>query len=775
MHKYSRNMDGSENNWQYPTEEEIIDPYLNNETTYHEDYSVGVPPDDQGRHHDNNFYPSQEEQELGQRGRHSQEWDLKHQDDVMDQNPHSLEAFNLVVTPSGRPNSFDPRRLLSQTSEIDKEGEHTGDEGGALQPPLRLELAGVGRHGSVYYRAPAPGLRDTAPGRPARRNGALHRSSSTHRRPRTPEERNEKASHPTDQVEPADHGHRDHPPPGQGKLDQGRASEASLYGVNRQPREEAPVSTVGNASINRSLAAKPTRMAHSLAGQAAGSEHLPSVPRTLQPEHAQSPQAAAQAVPGSTSMGRQVLTSISPQSKRDFHPQGQNSPAPGSHESPPLQEHRAAVHRLTPQGPLQPGLHPQHQGQKNSMPSDRLKSPQSTPLPMQQHTAVAHDPTIHSQRVHPSAPVPSQSHYPTDLPSSQVRQSTVPQPGMPQSTPYGQQRPQMVPSQHAADPHRRAAQQPRQDRPLAVMPSENDQHLSHKPVPQARPLPQSSSARTQERAVQRPPGGQASYQQDGTNQPQQQLRQRPDSHVQQGVPSAAPHDKSLHPQGTQQPQQSVSGNSSIAQMRNQQGRAQQAHPSPPHEMTPSAPSSNPKAPAPPPRSKQGNPPLRQAYNAMKPVMSPQQKQRGPTEPHQRQQNPTRSPPPPTPAAMSPSSQQRPLAPAQAPAPLAKEPLTNIQPPSPSSNSTTKRPPAQIRPRPRSTDVRPRQTTPSAPILTGESLLSTLMRGRPVPRLDVRNPEHGRALVQGSYTTSPCYFAHATDKSKMTVLTRYVAQ
>lgn len=95
MDRSSQYMYQSENKGQYPTQEEIIDPYLNDET-------VGVPQEDQRWHHDNNFYPSQEEQELEQRGRHSQEWDFKPQDEAMDQNPGSLGAFNLEVTQSGQ-------------------------------------------------------------------------------------------------------------------------------------------------------------------------------------------------------------------------------------------------------------------------------------------------------------------------------------------------------------------------------------------------------------------------------------------------------------------------------------------------------------------------------------------------------------------------------------------------------------------------------------------------------------------------------------------------
>ena len=736
MDRSSQYISGSENKEQYPTEDELVDPYFND--AYLQDYGVGVPREDQGRHHDDKFYPSQEEQELEQRGRHLQEWDPKPQDEAMDQNPGSLGAVNPVDMQSGRPSSFDPRGLFSQIPEMDKEGVHTGREGGALQPPARLELAGVGRHGSLYYRAASPGR---SPGRSPRRTGAIHQSNSRYRVPQIPEEEADNPSYPTDQVESGDHGHRDRPTPGQSRLDQQRASEAGLYDGNRQPREEAPVNTMGDARIHTSLAAKSSSIPHSLAGQAARSQNYQSVPEILQPGIAHNPQAAP-AVPGSESMGRPISSSISPESQRYFHPQEQRTPAPGSHVSSPLQKQEATVPHLTPQRPSQPGLQPQRQDHTASMPGNRSRSPQRTPPQMQQRVPVTPDPTRYSQGVQSSAPIPSPSHRPTDLHSSQARQSAVPRPEIPQSTLYGQQGstpPQMAGPQHAQDPHQRAAQQQQQDRPPAMVSSQKDQHPNRKPVPQAGRPSQSGPARTQEAAVQHPLSGQESYQQHGMQQQQQQQRQPLSSRLQQDAPSAAPYDKVPRPEGFQQPRQSVPGNSSTAPMINQQGSKQQAHPPPLHEMAPSAPFHDLKATSRPQRGQQSNEPLTQAYGAVEPVMTPQQQQ-PPAEPYRRQQNLTRSSPPP-PAAMSPS--QRPLAPARTPASISKESVPDVQIP-PSSSST--QPPAQRRAPLR---TKPRETPSPAP-LTGESLLSTLVQGRPVPRLDARDPKHGSALVQGPY-------------------------
>ena len=698
MDRYSQYQDGWENQGQYPTQEEIVDPYLNDET-------VGVPPEDQLGQHENNFYPSQEEQELEQRGHYS--------DDTMDQNPGSYGAFNLKVTQSGGPSSFDPSGLVSQIPEMDKEGVNTGGEGPALQPPTVLEFAGLGRNGSVYYKAGPP-----------RRSGALRRPSSRYRAQQILEEEEGNPSYPADQVEPGAYGHGDHPLPSQGGLDQQTASEESLYGENGQPREE------------------PSSMAHSLADQAAQSGYYPSVPDTLQPGIAHNPQ-AAQAVPGSKPMGRPIPSSISPESRRGFHPQEHTSPAPRSHASPPLQERQAIVPQVAPQRPPQPGLQPpQRQGQTVSRLGNPSMSPQRTPPQMQQRAPVAPDPSRYAQGVHPPAPVTSPSQRPTNLPGSQARQSAVPRPETSQSTPSGQQGtrpPQMAGPQQAQDPQQRAAQQQRQNRPPAMVPSQNDQHPSRKPVlPARRPL-QSSPARTQEAATQRPLRGQESFEPRGMQQQQQQQQQRqpPSSRQQQGALSSAPYNTSPRPGGFQQPQQPIPSNSSTAPMGRQQGSMQQAHSPPLNEMAASAPLYDPNATARPQRDQQNNDPP-QAYGAVEPILAPQQQQ-PPAEPYGRQQDLTRSPPP-QPATMSPS--QRPLALDQTSASIPNESVTDAQiPPSPSSTQ----PPAQVRAPLR---TQPPRTTPPAP-LTGESLLSTFMQGRPVPRLDVRDPKHGSALMQGA--------------------------
>ena len=67
---------------------------------------------------------------------------------------------------------------------MDNEGVDTGTEGGFLQPPTMLQLAGIGRHSSVYYRAAPP-----------RRSGALRQSRSRYRAPLIPEG-NEHPSYP---------------------------------------------------------------------------------------------------------------------------------------------------------------------------------------------------------------------------------------------------------------------------------------------------------------------------------------------------------------------------------------------------------------------------------------------------------------------------------------------------------------------------------------------------------------------------------------------------
>ena len=697
MYRSSQYKDGSENRGQYPTEEEIVDPYLNDET-------VGVPQEDQGRHYDSNYYPSQEGQELEQRGRNL--------DDAMDQNPGELGAFNLEVTQSGRPSSFDPSDLSSPIPEIDKEGVPTGIDGGGLQLPTRLEFAGLGRNGSVYYKAGPP-----------RRSGALRISNSRHRAQQIAEEReDENPSYPTDQIESGDHGQRDRPTPSQGRLDQQRASGATAYGGDRQPREN------------------PSSMAHSPASQAARSEHYPSAPEILQPGVAQNPQ-AAQAVPGSGSMGRPISSSMSPGSQRGVRPLDHASSAPGSHVSPPLQERQATVPQGAPQRPPQPGLQPQKQDQTASMPNNRSRSPQRTPPQMQQRAPVTPDPTRNS-RVQPYAPVPSPSHPPTDLPSSQARRSAVRLTEPSQSAPYGQQGSppsQMAGPQYAQDPHQRAAQQQQQDRPPAMVPSQKDQHLGRKPLPQAGRPSQSGPARTQEPAVQRPPRSQDSYQQHGMQQQQQQQRQPPASRPQQGAPSAAPNERIPRPGGFQQPQRPVNGNSSTAPMINQRGSMQQAHQPPLQEMAASAPFSDPSSTARPQRDQQSNKPSTQAYGAVGPAMTPQQQQ-PPAEPYGRQQNLTRSPPPP-PAAMSPS--QRPSALTRPQDFISNEPVTDVQTP-PSPNST--QPPAQVRAPLRSQPQKP----PSPVPLTGESLISTLVQGRPVPRIDVQDPKHGSALMEGPY-------------------------
>ena len=228
MDRYPHYKDGWESQGQYPTQEEIVDPYLNDET-------VGVPSTDQVTHHEHNVHPSQEEQELEQRDHRS--------NDAMDQTPGSLGAFNLKITRPGRPSSFDPRGLVSQFYEMDKEG----GEGDALQPPTMLEFAGLGRNGSVYYKAGPP-----------RRSGALRKTSSRYRAQQRSEEEEDDTSYPTHQVEPEVHGLGDRPPPGHDRLDQQKVSEASLHGGNSQRREE------------------PSSMAHSLAGQTARSGHYPS-------------------------------------------------------------------------------------------------------------------------------------------------------------------------------------------------------------------------------------------------------------------------------------------------------------------------------------------------------------------------------------------------------------------------------------------------------------------------------------------------------------------
>ena len=742
MDRSSQYMDEPENNGRYPTKEEIIDPYLNDETSYLQDYHVAVPQEDQGTHRDNNFHPSQEEQNREQRHPHSQEWGFKPQDEPMDQSPGSLGAFNQTVTQSGRPSSFDPRSLFSQIPEMDQEGGYTGTAGGALQPPTRLELAGVGRHGSLYYRAASPGR---SPARPPRRSGAIHRDNSRHREPQIPEE-DMKSPYTTDQGVPGHHGHQDGPTLDQGRPDQQRASEVSPYGGDRQPREEARVNDMGDAKYT-GLTAKPSNMAHSLAGQAAQSEHYPSIPEILQPGIAHNPQASP-AVPGSESMRRPVSSSTSPRSQRDSHPREQTSPATGSHVSPPLQQHQALLPHETPQRPPQPGLQPQRQNQTASNLGNRSGSPQGASPQMQQRVPVTANTTRSSQGVHPSAPVSDPSHHRTDLPSSQASQPAVPRPEKSHSTPYQQQGstpPPMAGPRHVQDPHQGGAQQQqRQNQPPTMMPSQHDQHPSRKPVPQAGFPSQPGPARTQETAAQHPPRGHESYRQNGLPTQQQQQRQPP-SRLKQGAPSAVPYDNIPRPEGFRQPQQSVPGKNSTAPVMSQQGSMQQAHPPPLHEVAPSAPFHDLKATARPQRGQQSSEPLTQGYGAVQRVMTPQEQQ-PPGEPYRQRQNLTRSPPLPS-AAMSPS--QRPIAPARPPA---SKPDTNV--PVPPSVADTQIPPSTSsaqHPAQRRAPLRTKPTTPTAP-LTGESLLSTLMQGRPAPRLDARDPKNGNALMEG-----PCFF------------------
>ena len=160
-------------------------------------------------------------------------------------------------------------------------------------------------------------------------------------------------------------------------------------------------------------------------------------------------------------------------------------------------------------------------------------------------------------------------------------------------------------------------------------------------------------------------------------------------------------------------------------MINHQESMQQAHPPP--------------LPAGPQRGQQRNEPLTQAYGAMEPVVASQQQQL-PAKPYRQQQNPRHSLPSP-PATISPSPQ--PLAPALSPASISKESVSAVQIP-PSTSST--QPPAQRRASLRAK----RSKTPTPASLTGESLLSTLVQGRPVPRLNARDPKHGTALVEGPY-------------------------
>ena len=695
MDRYSQ-YDGWENQGQYPTQEEIVDPYLNDKT-------VGVPPEDQLRQHEDNFYPSQEEQELEQRGHHS--------DDSMDQNPGSYGAFNLKVTQSGGPSSFDPSSLVPQIPEMDKQGVNTEGEGAALQPPTVLEFAGLGRNGSVYYKAGPP-----------RRSGALRRPSSRFRAQQILEEEEENPSYSADQVAPGAYGHADHPSPGQGGLDQQRVSEESLYGENGQLREES------------------SSMAHYLADQAAQSGNYPSVPDTLQPGIAHNPQ-AAQTAPGSKPMGRPISSSMSPESRRGIHPQEHTSPASRSYVSPPSQGRQAIVPQVAPQRPPQPGLQPQRQGQTVSMPGNPAMSPQRTPPQMQQRAPVASDPSRYAQGVRPPAPMISPSQRPTNPPGSQARQSAVPRPNTSQSIPSGQQGsrpPQMAGPQQAQDPQQRAAQQQRQNRPPAMVPSQNDQHPSRKPVlPARRPL-QSSPAQAQAAAPQRPLRGQESYEPHGMQQQQQQQRQPPSSRQQQGAPLSAPYNTSPRPGSFQQPQQPIPSNNSTAPMGRQQGSMQPARSPPLQDTAASGPFYDPNATARPQRNQQNNN-SSQAYGAVEPVMAPQQQQ-PPAEPYGGQQDFTPSYSP-SPAMMSPS--QQPLALDQPPASIPNESIADDQLP-PSSSST--QPPAQMRAPLRTQPPK----TPSPAPMTGESLLSTFMQGRPVPRIDARDPKHGSALMEGVY-------------------------
>ena len=742
MDRPSEYMDEKINKRQYPTREQIIDPYLNNETSYLQDHSVGVNREDRGTHHDNIFYPSQEDQEPEQRHAHSQDWDFKPQDEAMDQSHGSSDAFNQAVAQSERPISFDPRSLFSQIPEMDKEDGHTGPAEGALQPPTRLELAGVGRHGSLYYRAASPGR---SPARPPRRSGALRRDNSRYREPHVPDE-GKKSPYTTDQGEPGYHGHQDGPGPDRGRLNQQTASKASLYGGDRQSREEAPINTMSDGKIHTISAAKPSSTTHSLASQGAQSEPYPSVPEISQPEIAHNPQASP-AEPGSKSMRRPISRSISPASQRDFHPGEQRLPTPGSHVSPPWQQHQAILPRVTPQRPPQPGLQPQGQNQTASEPGNRSGPPQRTSPHMQQRVPVTANTTSYSQGVPPPAPVPDLSHHPSNLHGSQASQPAVSRPDRPQSTPYGQHGstpPPMVGSWHVQDSNQRAAQRQQHDRPPTMVPSQNVQNPNRKPVQQAELPSQSGQARTQETAAQRPPRGQESYQQHGRMPTQQQQQQEPPppfSRLQQGAPSAAPYDKTPRPQDFRQPQQYVPGNNSSARMMSQQGSVQQLRPPPLNKVAPSAPLPGLEATARPQKVQQSNEPLAQGYGTVERIMTPQQP---PAEPYRLQQIITRSPPPPS-ATMSPS--QRPFAPARSPASTS---ATDV--PVPTSVADVQIPPSTSStqdPAQRRVPLRTNPTTPTAP-LTGESLLSTLVQGRPAPRLDARDPKNGNALMEGPY-------------------------
>lgn len=119
---------------------------------------------------------------------------------------------------------------------MDEEDIHTAREEGAIQPPTRLELAGIGRHGSVYYKAASPGRSSViSSARLPQRSGARHHSNSKYQAPSIPGQEDKSLSYPTDQV---DHGHGSRPTPDQGRLDQRRASEVSLYSGNRQPSQD---------------------------------------------------------------------------------------------------------------------------------------------------------------------------------------------------------------------------------------------------------------------------------------------------------------------------------------------------------------------------------------------------------------------------------------------------------------------------------------------------------------------------------------------------------
>ena len=673
MDRYSHNKDEWENQGQYPTQEEIVDPYLNDET-------VGVPSKDQVTHHEHNVHPSQEEQELEQRDHRS--------DDAMDQTPGSGGAFNLKITRPGRPSSFDPSGLVSQFPETDKEG----GEGGALQPPTMLEFAGLGRNGSVYYKAGPP-----------RRSGALRKPSSRYRaQPRSQEEEDD-TSYTTHQIEPEVQGLGDRPPPGHDRLDQQRVSEASLPGGTSQRREE------------------PSSMAHSLTGQTAQSGHYPSAPDTLQPGIGHNPQ-AAQVSPDFKPIDPPTSSSIRPRSQPGSHPHEHTSPASGSGLSPFLQEQPATVPQVAPQGPPQPVLHPQRHDQTASMPANRSSSPQRTPPQLQQWAPVTPDFTPYAQDAHPPAPVSSQSQRPTNLPGSQTRQSAVPGPQAARSTPSGQQGsrpPQMAGPQQAQDPPQRAAQQQRQNRSPAMVPSQTGQQPSRKPVPPVGRPSQLSPARTQEAATQQPPRGQENYEPHDMRQQQQQQQQLPSSRQQQGARSPAPYNKTLRPEGFQQSQQLLPGNNSRTPMENQQG-LQQAYSPPPHEKTPSTPLYEPNPTTRTQRDEQNNNPS-QTHGAVEPIIALPQQQ-PPAEPYGRQQSLTRSPPPRNPTSILNGS------------------TTDVQiPPSSSSTQTPAQIPAPLR-------VQPRKPASPAP-LTGESLLSTLVQGQSVPRLD---PKHGSALMEGLY-------------------------